>query len=188
MSTGFNIKSFIQGDPESKNITIPAVPEVITATPETPVKRKNRKPKFDSDPVEPHTDTSMTYTQQNIPYENAYKNTNEQLDETIQQLNALSNDAMADLNIMRSSKTLKNKYITIGNMIEQNVSIINAKLTAIKEKNKVINDINNLEIKRIKDLKIDSSQEDTEAKHSCRHYGWWNINRWINYIYCTSTE
>jgi len=161
---GFNVNSFVEGSPEEKDTSMAIVPELVT---EPAIKPKRvRKSKFEEGPpsTELVANSSMSYIQQNIPYQNAYSDTNKQLDETISQLNILSVDAMNDLQLMRSNKTLKNKYMTIGNLIEQNVSIINAKLNAIKEKNKVINDINNLEIKRLKDLKIDTSQEDSDLK------------------------
>ena len=160
---GFNVNSFVEGDPEEKNTSMEIIPEIVVE----PVKAKRgRKSKFEEGPPENNlvASSSMSYIQQNIPYQNAYNETNKQLDETITQLNILSIDAMNDLQLMRANKTLKNKYMTIGTLIEQNVSIINAKLNAIKEKNKVINDINNLEIKRLKDLKIDATQEDADVK------------------------
>ena len=161
---GFNVNSFVEGNPEEKDTSMVIVPELVTESVNKP--KRSRKSKFEEGPpaTELVANSSMSYIQQNIPYQNAYNDTNKQLDETISQLNVLSIDAMNDLQLMRSNKTLKNKYMTIGNLIEQNVSIINAKLNAIKEKNKVINDINNLEIKRLKDLKIDASQEDADVK------------------------
>ena len=162
---GFNVNSFVEGNPEEKDTSMVIIPELVT---EPAKPKRTRKSKFEEGPPENNkalvASNSMSYIQQNIPYQNAYDNTNKQLDETINQLNALSIDAMNDLQLMRANKTLKNKYMTIGNLIEQNVSIINAKLNAIKEKNKVINDVNNLEIKRLKDLKMDASQEDADVK------------------------
>lgn len=167
---GFNVASFVKGSPEEKNMTavIPEVtsPVTLAEAGAKPVSKRTRKQKFDSDPVPTPTEAanSMAYVQQNIPYEVAFRTTNEQLDETIAQLNGLSLDTMSDLQAIRANRTLKNKFMTVSNLTEQAVAILNAKLTAIKEKNKVIGDINNLELKRLKDLKIDANQQDADDR------------------------
>ena len=164
----FNVKHFVKGDPEKTDTTI-VIPEIVdddntTSTSSKP--KRSRRTKFDSDPIKPleTAQNSMSYVQQNIPYEVAFRDTNQQLDETIAQLNGLSIDTMGDLQLLRSNKTLKNKYMVLGTLTEQAVAIINTKLSAIKEKNKVIGDINNLELKRLKDLKMDSASQDPDAR------------------------
>ena len=69
----------------------------------------------------------------------AYAETNQQLDNAIQELNVLGAEMMGDLQMVRSSKTMKNKFNIINDMTENTVSIINAKIAAIREKNKSIN-------------------------------------------------
>ena len=167
--SGFNINSFIVGDKEEKNNTLKenALPE--SAPRSIPVKKTTKKKSSSSDstvevitPLMP--ESSMSYIQQNIPYQVAYNETNMQLDEAIRQLDALGAETMAELQMVRASKTLKNKYGYINDMTENAVGIINAKLSAIKEKNKTINDINNMEIRRIKDLKMTQNEEDDNTR------------------------
>jgi hypothetical protein len=43
-------------------------------------------------------------------------------------------------------------------------SIISSKIGAIKEKNKTINDVNNMELRRLKELKLDQGAEDDNQK------------------------
>ena len=162
---GFNINSFIKGSPEEKDNTLVTPNDGVKAL---PVKARTRKKSEDNTvdvitPLQP--ESSMSYIQQNIPYQMAYNETNKQLDDAIMQLDMLGAETLADLQMVRSSKTLKNKYNYINDMTENAVGIINAKLSAIKEKNKTINDINNMEIRRIKDLKmLQQSEEDDNTR------------------------
>ena len=158
---GFNIAAFVNNSDENK-LTIPATPEDNTAA----SKKKASRKKEDVPVVEPIPvpQTSMSYIQENIPYQMAYAETNQQLDNAIQELNVLGAEMMGDLQMVRSSKTMKNKFNIINDMTENTVSIINAKIAAIREKNKSINDINNLEIRRIKELKLQASEEDDNTR------------------------
>ena len=52
----------------------------------------------------------------------------------------------------------------MSSLTENATGIINAKLTAIKEKNKVINDANSMDLRRMKELKLDASKEDDNTR------------------------
>ena len=65
----------------------------------------------------------------------AYKETNEQLDSSINELNMLGAEVMNELRTIKGSKTLKNKYGLINDMSSTVTNIINTKISAIKEKN-----------------------------------------------------
>lgn len=164
---GFNINSFIKGSAEEKNNKLITIDD-NTSTSIKPVRAKTKKKSDDGSveiltPIKP--ESSMSYIQQNIPYQTAYTETNMQLDDAIRQLDMLGAETLSDLQMIRASKTLKNKYNYINDMTENAVGIINAKLSAIKEKNKTINDINNMEIRRIKDLKmLQQSEEDDNTR------------------------
>ena len=159
-NNGFNVSSFVEGNEEHKDLTITREIAVVETT---PVQRKRSKKKEEAavgEVVIPTPQPSMSYIQENITYQIAYNETNQQLDESIQQLNMLGAEVMGDLQMIRGSKTLKNKYGFLNDMTGNAVAIINAKIAAIREKNKTINDVNNLEIRRIKELKIQSTEED----------------------------
>lgn len=163
-NNGFNVSSFVEGNEEHKDLTITREIAVVETT---PVQRKRSKKKEEAavgEVVIPTPQTSMSYIQENIPYQIAYNETNQQLDESIQQLNMLGAEVMGDLQMIRGSKTLKNKYGFLNDMTGNAVAIINAKIAAIREKNKTINDVNNLEIRRIKELKIQSTEEDDNTR------------------------
>ena len=164
---GFNINSFIKGSPEEKMVNVYSdnTPDIINEEP----KKKSRKKQAENPPAVttpafPVPQTSMSYIQENIPYATAYQETNKQLDESIAQLNILGGELMTELQSVRASKTLRNKYNYINDMTTTCTSIISAKLAAIKEKNKTINDINHLELSRLKELKTQANAEDDNTR------------------------
>lgn len=166
-NTGFNINKFIKNSPDEVEHTLTNEIVPVESTKKAAGKRKKKDESTEivvasSTNIVP--DTSMSYVQQNIPYATAYQETNKQLDDSIMQLNALGGELIAELQTVRASKTLRNKYNIVNDMTETATSIINAKITAIREKNKTINDINHMELARIKELKTQANEEDENAK------------------------
>jgi hypothetical protein len=165
-NVGFNINSFVKGSPEEKSHT---VTQVVDAEVVEPTKRGRRKKKDDTaiavaSPNSIVPESSMSYVQQNIPYAVAYQDTNKQLDDVINDLNMLGSEVIDELHTIRASKTLKNKYTYINDMTATASSIISAKLAAIKEKNTVINNVNRMELDRLKQLKVQASEEDENTR------------------------
>ena len=173
-SIGFNVASFVNGSEENKNLSVKQEIDVVETSPRKRSK-KNELMVQDQDAVIPVPQTSMSYIQENIPYQVAYNETNQQLNQAIQQLDMLGREMMADIQMVRASKTLKNKYITIRDMTGNAVGIISAKIAAIKEKNKTIDNINNLEIRRIKELKMSSNEEDDNTRIANLYHAFVNM-------------
>ena len=161
---GFNPNKFIKDSSECSDHSVNVVP--VTKTSQTKRKKKTKEEETTTPVVveAPVPQTSMSYIQNDIPYMMAYAETNQQLDSAIKELNVLGGEIMTELVNVKNSKTLKNKYNYINDMTSTLTSIINTKIGAIKEKNKSINDVNNLELRRIKDLKINNSEEDDNTK------------------------
>lgn len=165
MALGFNINSFIKDSPDEKAHEISVIEE-----PEQKKTKAKRRKKSDSDdtslvpatPVAP--ETSMSYIQQNIPYTSAYQETNAQLDESIAQLNMLGGELVSELQAIKASKTLRNKYSLINDMTATATNIINSKVAAIREKNKTTNDVMHLELARLKELKTQTNEQDDNAR------------------------
>lgn len=173
----FDPNHFIKGTPESEKIkVVDAIPDTvpIDSTKKTTRKRKKKDDTESAATTETTAivvpETSMSYIQQNIPYATAYTDTNAQLDESIMQLNMLGGELMTELQTVRASKTLRNKYNIVNDMTETATSIINAKISAIKEKNKTINDINHLELSRLKELKSQATSEEDENTRIANMY------------------
>ena len=164
----FNVSSFIKGNEGAKDHTIiqelPATSGADRVVKAKTVKEKKKSSSEDTEVVIPQATTSMSYIQDNIPYANSYTETNRQLNDAIQELTILERDVLGDIAMVRSSKTLKNKFNYLNDMTGNAVNIINTKLSAIKEINKTTNDIHNLEIRRVKELKLSMSQEDDNTR------------------------
>ena len=167
---GFNINKFVKGRKEETSHSINVPNEIVESTNETKKRAKRKKEDSNSssivqiNPTSIIPQSSMSYIQENIPYANAYNDTNKQLDDSIAQLNALGGELFAELQNIKASKTLKNKYGYINDMTATATSIITAKISAIKEKNKSINDANHLELARVKELKTTADQDDDNVR------------------------
>ena len=97
---------------------------------------------------------------QNEPYMNKYQETNALLKTAITQLDIGLQDMQQDLHMLRSNKTLRNKYQQMS-MVQKNVGdFLGNKINAIKELNSVISKCNDLELKRAKELKELENQDD----------------------------
>jgi hypothetical protein len=162
----FNPNKFIKSSDEFVDHSVEAIPEESTAVVAKKSKRKSSKSSSSSSEnvPAPVPTTSMSYLRENIPYATAYEETNHQLDESIMQLNVLGGEIVTDLQMVRNSKTLRNKYNLINDMTETAATIINSKISAIKEKNKTINDVNRLEMERMKQLKSTMNAQDDNAR------------------------
>lgn len=100
--------------------------------------------------------------QTNDPYLESYDATNNMLHNAVGQIDTISNELKVDLDVLRGSKTIKNKYIYIPNIAGTLGSLMSTKITAIREINKSITDSHNLELKRIKDLALDKNAVDDD--------------------------
>lgn len=98
------------------------------------------------------------------PYIDSYAETNNMLRASIGQIDQLSTEIKSELDTIRASKTLKNKYNYIAELTSTSGTLLGTKITAIREMNKVISDCHSLEIKRIKDLKLSQDDQDDDKK------------------------
>lgn len=161
-----NMNTFVKGskdfiDTSDSTAVIPAEP----TTKRRASRKKNNEMVVATDKTAmPIAQTSLSYVQENIPYAQAYTETNRQLDETIAQLNILGAETMSDLQMIRSNKTMRNKYAIANEMTQTTASILSTKLAAIREKNTIINNINKMELDRVKQLKVSASEEDDNTR------------------------
>lgn len=111
-----------------------------------------------------NSDKKLSATASNEPYLETYIETNTMLRNSIVQIDSLQNDIKTELDFIKNSKTLKKKYDYISEMVGTASSLVGTKITAIREMNKVITDSHNLEMKRIKELKINEDAVDDNQK------------------------
>jgi hypothetical protein len=168
----FNIRSFIKGTEEEKNHTLQlssseqqeSENNTTTTTSKRGRKKKEETTTNQQQLAIPIPSNSMSYVQENIPYASAYVDTNKQLDDSIAQLDILSGELFSELQNVKNSKTLKNKYGYMNDMTSTMANLISTKISAIREKNKSINDANHLELNRIKELKTSANAEDDNTR------------------------
>jgi len=98
------------------------------------------------------------------PYRDSYDETEGLLKNSIVQIDTLQSEMKGELDLIRQSKTLKRKYDYMTLLTNTMSSLITTKVTAIREINKTITDCHNLEIKRIKDLKMGDADQDDDKR------------------------
>lgn len=99
-----------------------------------------------------------------VNYSKSYEETNSMLRQAIYQTDELSAEVKADIDDIRASKTLKNKYTYVTNLTASASALLSTKISAIKEMNSTITQAHNLELNRMKALKPDKSDENDEMK------------------------
>ena len=131
-------------------------------------KRKASKPKVaingeilpDRELVNPIPGSSVA----EMDYAGSYNETNNLIRNTIMQADELNSEIKQDIDTVRASKTLKNKYTYVTNLTASASSLISTKIAAIKELNSSITQAHRLELDRMKALKVDQSDTNDDMK------------------------
>lgn len=131
---------------------------------ERPAKKRGRPKKDQSQSngvyVPSEGSSNLQQYQSNDSYMDTYNETNMLLKGAIVQIDTLASEIKTDIDSVRSSKTLKNKYRYITDMTGTTGSLIGAKVSAIKELNASITNAHNLDLKRAKDLSTMKAQDE----------------------------
>lgn len=141
-----------------KGAVIKVVEEEDSKNNTTNVTSKKNKPKSSSR-AETAKNSKLETTE---PYEESYGETKNVLRITINQLEDVSHVVRDEIETVKNSRTLKGKYKYIPELASTLGSLLNTKITAIRELNKVTTDAHNLELKRIKDLKLTEDKKDDD--------------------------
>lgn len=137
-------------DEDKQNDYLPVGPSVDLLDGDKP-KRKKRE---SSTSVAKSNNQVITETLQ------SYSDTNEMLKQTVTQLDILAIEAKKDLDVIRAAKTLKGKY-NYASLITGNLSqILSTKVAAIREINSSIRISNDLDYKKLKDIRATENQDD----------------------------
>ena len=99
-----------------------------------------------------------------VDYARSYSETNSLIRGAILQADDLSNAIKNDLDTIRSSKTLKNKYTYITNLTASASSMLTTKIAAIRELDNNISQAHKLELDRMKTLKTNESDTNDDMK------------------------
>ena len=155
--------SFLMSD-EAKNINMGSVVEAPTST--TDKKKKTKKSGNDREVVARDDMTNPVPGSEvaEANYEQSYAETSLYLRSTIAQADELSQDIKSDIHDVRASKTLKSKYTYLTNLTSAAASTLTTKITAIRELNNSITQIHNLNLNRMKLLKLDKKDGNDDMK------------------------
>ena len=144
---------------QGKNIVV----ERNTIDEDTLIKpRKRGRPRKNKDngdiTVGGDTEEIMT----NKPYIDSYEETNDLIKVMISQIDGLQGELKQEFNDIRLSK-IRGKYQYLTDISATISSLSSTKLSAIKELNSVISKCHDMELKRTKELKLDTTGNDEAA-------------------------
>ena len=124
--------------------------------------KKKRKPKTkkvgNEEVIVAEDDLPMS--QSKVPYHDTYNETDAILKRSIAQLDSITADIHEDIEEIRSSKTIRKKYDYMSEMTSTMVSSIQAKIQAARELNNTIKNSHELDLKRMKELKLNEREQD----------------------------
>ena len=97
-----------------------------------------------------------------VNYYDSYNETNNLIRGAIVQADQLAAEIKEDIDAVRASKTLKNKYTYVTNLTASASSLLTTKISAIKELNSTITQAHNLNLNRLKTMKIDENDKNDD--------------------------
>ena len=150
---GLNFGSLVDGTAE----TLPVAAPVVTELPE----KKTRKRKSSSDKPE-----KINHAEEvdQVVYSDTYMDTNALLHQTIGQLDVVAAEMKDELDKIVNSRTIKGRYVAMGNVSKSLSDMLSTKVQAIKELNNSIKAVNDMEYRRAKDNRsFESEQGDDKA-------------------------
>lgn len=135
----------------------------IDDTPKRGRKKKTPTVAYNGEII-PEKSTEVTSTDNTYGYASGFSRTNSMLEGAIAQTDELGIEIKGDIDTIRASKTLKNKYNYITNLTGSAASLISAKIAAIKEIDGNISQAYKLELDRMKAMKLDQKDMNDEAR------------------------
>lgn len=91
-----------------------------------------------------------------------YRETNNLVRQTINEIDTLTVELKEEMDTIRSSRTLKNKYMYLTNLSGNVGALLSTKIQAIRELNSVIKTANDLQYKKQKDMLVNSQDTDQQ--------------------------
>lgn len=162
-TSGINFKKFTQ--PSSVITAYPQQTETLDDVKKKRTSTKKKKIGNDEVVTSEEEPQELNMLQSNRPYIETYQETNNMVRGIIAQADMLYGVLQSDLEMVRSSKTLKSKYQVIPLLTGSMSSTLSTKLSAVKEMNKTIHDSHNLDMKRVKELKLNDRADQDDSKY-----------------------
>lgn len=168
MSFFINFDSFLNDDGLNIDVSDTNVNNVSSRTTITPEKKKKGRPKKNEGVValtkedREDFDKPMSQVQSNVPYINTYNDTTNMLMGVITEIDCLNRNIGEELMKIRGAKNLKSRYQNISDLTSTSASLLNNKVSAIKEINSTISKSHDLDLKRVKE--VNSSKVDDDKQ------------------------
>ena len=124
--------------------------------------RKRGRPRKNKDSNDITVGGDIEEIMTNKPYIDSYEETNDLIKVMISQIDGLQGELKQEFNDIRLSK-IRGKYQYLTDISATISSLSSTKLSAIKELNSVISKCHDMELKRTKELKLDTTGNDEAA-------------------------
>ena len=126
-------------------------------------KRRGRPKKTESAPIATTpSERELSMLETNTPYINTYQETQEQLKATVNGIDILTSQIAQDLEAVRNSRALKNKYSYICDLTSAAGSLVGNRIAAIREINNTITNAHRLDISRLEKTKAMMQETDDD--------------------------
>lgn len=143
-------------DTLTKGQSMPVLPVVTEVEEKKPSKKRSSKKK--SETINHAEEVNQ------VIYADTYYDTNLMLKQVINEVDNVTAELRPELSRIINSKTMSGKYKSVSDMASSIGSLINNKVSAIKELNSSIKAINDMEYRRAKDNKVfDAQNNDDKA-------------------------
>lgn len=127
-------------------------------------KKRGRPKKEQAGPMyRGKSDRHLSMIETNEPYINSYKETTEQLKNTVAGIDMMAAQIAKDLDMVRSSRTLKKKYDYICELVSASGSLVSNRISALREINNTITNAHRLDMNRAKTNNEADKQDDDKA-------------------------
>lgn len=171
----------------TKSIDVPIMSTSDDVNPKTGKKKRSSKSKKTEDTVTPlftspahmagqfvpidsndnKSERELSFLESNEPYEKKYQETNNVLRSAIAQVDASLTEVQGDIQDIRSSRVIKNKYQYLSLLQGSVGSLIANKISAARELNNTISKCNDMELKRYKEIRVANAamnEQDSDQK------------------------
>ena len=119
-----------------------------------PKKKRGRPKKVESgEIIRADEKEKLTGTVEDTPTEYTYQETSNMLRQTLLEIDSLNGELVKEFTDVKQNKYMKNKYNTLVGLSENIGSLLNTKISAIKELNSSISKSNELDFKKMKELR-----------------------------------
>lgn len=152
ITTGSGIK-FTITDKDNKTLNVPVDPLVPDVEKKKPLGRAKKESGTGIVRAGNDKPESLQGTVEETPTAYSYMETTGLLKETLGQIDSLNGELMQEFESVRNSRTMKNKYNVLVGLSENVGSLISNRINVIKEINSSISKANDLDYKKLKDIK-----------------------------------